>query len=394
MKKKKYVLVLSGGGFKGAFQLGALNYLAENWSKINPEEPKMKFDLIAGVSVGSLNGAMVAMDKMEELNKLWKDVAENGVKEIYTSDFINTDSQSDDIEFDLDINKLAERLIPDVKLNFWTLLKLATNRKKLLKKAGASLKENLPKFKSIADNTPLRKKLEQLFDKDSIKDTQFYCGFVSLDKGEYYAVSHEDFTTNDDFINGVIASTAMPIIWKPVPSISFLNEQVYASVDGGIKNVSPLGDVISVISKENDPDTEYVIFVINTSCCHMEEQRHEESNIAQIAVRSLVDIAINEIFNNDLRQFVQVNDILQQLKERNIDVPIYDFDYLKRERSDRKLQSFNAIIIHPGPRVLGDTLAASKSIIERRMKHGEQRAKQAVKEFLNKKENPMALVVD
>lgn len=394
MKKKKYVLVLGGGGFKGAFQLGALNYLAENWSKINPGEPKMKFDIIAGVSVGSLNGAMVAMNKMEELNQLWKDVAENGAKEIYTSDFINTESQSDEVEFELDINLLAEKLIPDIKLNFWTLMKLATSRKKLLKEVGASLKENLPKFKSIADNTPLRRKLEKLFDKDAIKDTRFYCGFVSLDKGEYYTVSHSDFTTNADFINGIIASTAMPIIWEPVPSISFMNERVQSSVDGGIKNISPLGDVISLITKENEPDTEYVIFVINTSCCHIDEQRHEQSNIAQIAVRSLVDIAINEIFNNDLRQFVQVNDILLQLKERDIDMPIYDFDYLKRERSDRQLRSFNAVIIHPGPKVLGDTMAASKSIIERRIKHGEQRAKQAVKEFLSKKESPMALVVE
>jgi NTE family protein len=294
----------------------------------------------------------------------------------------------------LDFDKLKSKLIPDVKLNFWTLLKFGTNRKKVMKEIGASLKENLPKFKSIADNTPLKKKLEKLFDRNEIKGTRFYCGFVSLDKGEYYAVPHEDFTSNEDFINGVLASTAMPIVWEPVPSISFLNERVQCSVDGGIKNVSPLGDLISVISAENDPETEYVVFVINTSCCHTEEEDHEQSNVAKIAVRSLVDIAINEIFNNDLRQFVQVNDILAQLKEQNIDVPLYDFDYLNKKRSKRALQSFKAVIIHPGLKVLGDTLCASKAVIERRIKHGEQRAKQAVKELLEQKENAMALVVD
>jgi NTE family protein len=33
---KKTALVLSGGGFKGAFQVGALKYLKDNWSKIDP----------------------------------------------------------------------------------------------------------------------------------------------------------------------------------------------------------------------------------------------------------------------------------------------------------------------------------------------------------------------
>ncbi|MBL7728612.1 MAG: patatin-like phospholipase family protein, partial [Dinghuibacter sp.] len=32
MQKTKYALVLSGGGFKGAFQLGALNYLKDHWT--------------------------------------------------------------------------------------------------------------------------------------------------------------------------------------------------------------------------------------------------------------------------------------------------------------------------------------------------------------------------
>jgi hypothetical protein len=35
MAKTKYALVLSGGGFKGAFQLGALNYMKEHWASKN-----------------------------------------------------------------------------------------------------------------------------------------------------------------------------------------------------------------------------------------------------------------------------------------------------------------------------------------------------------------------
>ncbi|NUM42443.1 MAG: hypothetical protein HUU45_12520 [Leptospiraceae bacterium] len=32
MFMKKYALVLSGGGFKGAFQVGALRFLKKNWN--------------------------------------------------------------------------------------------------------------------------------------------------------------------------------------------------------------------------------------------------------------------------------------------------------------------------------------------------------------------------
>ena len=42
---KKTALVLSGGGFKGAFQVGALQYLKNNWSRIDPSGSPMKFDL-------------------------------------------------------------------------------------------------------------------------------------------------------------------------------------------------------------------------------------------------------------------------------------------------------------------------------------------------------------
>lgn len=53
LKMKKFALVLSGGGFKDAFQIGALRCLKQHWSQINPESSKMKFDVVAGVSVGS-----------------------------------------------------------------------------------------------------------------------------------------------------------------------------------------------------------------------------------------------------------------------------------------------------------------------------------------------------
>lgn len=65
----KHALVLSCGGFKGAFQIGALRHLKKHWSMVNPGNPEMKFDIVAGVSVGSLNGVLTASGQFDELEK-------------------------------------------------------------------------------------------------------------------------------------------------------------------------------------------------------------------------------------------------------------------------------------------------------------------------------------
>jgi len=51
-------LVLSGGGSKGAFQAGAIKYLLEKG---------VKFNVIAGTSVGGLNGLIVSQNEPEKV---------------------------------------------------------------------------------------------------------------------------------------------------------------------------------------------------------------------------------------------------------------------------------------------------------------------------------------
>lgn len=55
-------LVLAGGGAKGSYQVGAYQALQElGWQP----------DIITGASVGSLNGVMLTMGKVQELKELW-----------------------------------------------------------------------------------------------------------------------------------------------------------------------------------------------------------------------------------------------------------------------------------------------------------------------------------
>ena len=373
---------------RGAFQVGALDYLRENWSSIAPNRPPLDFDIVAGVSVGSLNGLLIALGRFDVLKKLWDDVAERGVQEIYTSDFIDTtagpDTPNPELKVNLDLTALR-RHFPRTTRNL--LLRAVFNRKGIFR----DFQQEFQRFRAVADNTPLRNKLLGLARRNQIKDTIYKCGFVSLDTGKYYSLRQDEFRSDTEFAEGVLASTAMPIVWSPVDEIDTVNGTLKNVIDGGIRAVSPLGDVIKEIVRDGSPE-DYTIIIINCSSGKVTEENFDDKNIVQIALRALVDIAITEIFNNDIREFVDKNYILSQVRDKYPDEDIYDYDYDSGGRGN-KLKFFNALIIQPETNVLGDTLTASKSQIEYRTAHGRARAEIALRRHLNdNKENKFTVV--
>jgi predicted patatin/cPLA2 family phospholipase len=76
-----YALALEGGGDKGAYQVGALAEIVEN---SDPSE--VQYDVVSGVSIGSINGALLAgFPKGEERNatdlmiETWKELTQNDI---------------------------------------------------------------------------------------------------------------------------------------------------------------------------------------------------------------------------------------------------------------------------------------------------------------------------
>lgn len=72
-EEMKVGLVLSGGGAKGAYQVGVLKALMESGTRV---------DMLAGASIGALNGAVLASAPslkvgVEHLEKLWTTMAED-----------------------------------------------------------------------------------------------------------------------------------------------------------------------------------------------------------------------------------------------------------------------------------------------------------------------------
>lgn len=70
---KEYGLVLEGGGAKGAYQIGAWKALKEAGIHVKG---------IAGTSVGSLNGALIAMDDFEKAERIWETIRYSRVMDV------------------------------------------------------------------------------------------------------------------------------------------------------------------------------------------------------------------------------------------------------------------------------------------------------------------------
>lgn len=72
---KKTALVLSGGGSRGAYEIGV-------WKAL--KELDVEIDMVFGTSVGAINGAMVAQDDLDIAEKLWKQIETSMIFDIDT----------------------------------------------------------------------------------------------------------------------------------------------------------------------------------------------------------------------------------------------------------------------------------------------------------------------
>lgn len=196
--------------------------------------------------------------------------------------------------------------------------------------------------------------LEQFLESETI----YKMGFVSLVDGEYYTFRASDFDSAIELNKAILASSAMPVFTPPVEQIRVGSNRppILDNVDGGIRNVSPLKDVIDEINKDPDPEARYHIFIIN---CHTPnlDLRSIQYNIVSIAERALLDITLSEIFNNDVNQFLFVNHILkhQGLNALNMDGKTY--------------RAFDVTVIQPEAH-LGDYMNASAEMLQMRRDEG------------------------
>lgn len=171
-------IVLSGGGAKGAFQVGVVHELVVN--------REVRIDIVAGVSTGSIQALGVAQDDVPEMLQRWLDIKGNG--DIY-----------------------EERLLGIV---------------------GGILGED-----ALYDAAPLRRLLKDFANDRKLRASgrKLRIGVVNLGTGEYRSIDE----TVPGIHNWVYASSAMPVLFDPLKTRAGdgIEEQW---VDGGVRNVTPL----------------------------------------------------------------------------------------------------------------------------------------------------------
>ena len=311
----KRALVLGGGGAKGAFQFGAIKYIEDT---IKKQHPGFDYSLIAGVSVGALNAVMLAMGKYAAMRNVWEHISND---QVYTG-----------------------------KLNWLAAVRVLFGAK------------------SVLSNRPLREKLNELvFLKDVQQAYDLRIGAVSLVDAEYRAFRPSEFDDDEEFRKAVLASTAIPIVWEPVKDIRLQNaSQVLEVVDGGIRNVSPLGDVIG-----EDP-AEIIIINCHGAKLPIEPAPRVSRNIFKIATRALSDVAINEIFNCDIREFLRINDLVMQAEACGCTL---------KKADGAAYKAFKTVLIEPESD-LGDSLDFSPEVSRMRIDKGYRAAEKAFRGYV------------
>lgn len=189
----KRALCLSGGGSKGAYQVGAIQALLEAGHQ---------WDSIYGISVGALNAAWLAMSPPEE-----QAANHAGLRAIW-----------DGVKTSRDI---YEPWAP-LKLNYL-----------------ASLWKG-----SLNSGKPLRGLVEKFFDLQKVRGTgvKLSVGCCSLSTSRYQAFDQ----TNDKIMEYVLASSHLPVVFEPLE----VDGELW--IDGGVRHQIPILDALKDDPEEID----------------------------------------------------------------------------------------------------------------------------------------------
>ena len=177
-------VVISGGGAKGAFQVGVLDELIVNRG--------VKIDIAVGTSTGSIQALAVAQDDIPKLVQFWLSLRKNS--DIYV--------------------------------------------KRPLGAAGALLGS-----KSIYDARGLKKLLKEAADDARLRSTgkKLRLGVVNLGTGLFRTIDE----SVPGIHNWVYASCAMPVFFEPLKTRAADGTEEQW-VDGGVRDVTPLGSAMEM----------------------------------------------------------------------------------------------------------------------------------------------------
>ena len=186
-------LVLSGGGAKGAYQIGV-------WKAL--KKLGVKFDIVTGTSVGALNGTLIVQNEYRKAVKIWKKI---NLKSLFNEETTNETTN-------LDIYKIYG--------------------KKVLKEGGM-------------DTSELEEIINQALNKRKFFSSKINYGLITYNLTDKKPVVITKATINkDSFSNYLVASASCFPAFKE----KIINQKKY--IDGGYYDNLPINLAIDLGATE------------------------------------------------------------------------------------------------------------------------------------------------
>ncbi|MBQ7102967.1 MAG: patatin-like phospholipase family protein, partial [Anaerotignum sp.] len=192
---KTYAIALEGGGAKGAYEAGV-------WKAL--DEAGVKYNAVAGTSVGALNGAMMASRDLDTALHLWENVKFSNV-------------------FDADDEQMKK--IYDKDLEGLDLKGLLKDFVEIIKEGGLDIE-------------PLRMMMMEYIDEERVRssDVEFFFVTYSLTDKEEVELSAKELEKGR-LVDMLLASAYVPGFQRKK-----LDGKDY--VDGSVQNIVPIDSLL------------------------------------------------------------------------------------------------------------------------------------------------------
>jgi NTE family protein len=217
---EKVALVLQGGGALGAYQAGAYEALAE--AGIEP-------DWVAGISIGAINGAIIAgnrpENRVDRLREFWESISDG----VTSTPFGNTD-------FRVALNEINAARVATFGVPGFFAPRIPP---------AVFLPPGSKGATSLYTTDPLRETLDALVDFDELNNgkIRYSAGAVEITSGnfQYFDTANERVTTNC-----VMASAALPPGFPPIE----IDGKFYW--DGGVVSNTPMQYMLEMTGPRGD----------------------------------------------------------------------------------------------------------------------------------------------
>ncbi len=293
------VLILQGGGSLGAYECGVYKSLAKHG---------IKFDVVAGTSIGAVNACIIAASKEEPvdtLQRFWNDIA------LRVDDSYNYYNLTP--------------IIPSLALNTDTLRlvysALYGNRLFIPRWFTISM-ENLSPYSwtYIYDNEPLKHLLLDYVDLRLLKDNDRPRLIVTAtDILEGKPVVFDSHTMDID-VEHILASTSFPFY-----GIRWVRKDERYLWDGSLLSNTPLREVIDA-----SPKRDKIVYMVNLFPRRVKQLPKDMLGV----VHRARDILYSEKVEHNIKLSKVISRYLRLLKEMH-DVLMYIYDNIQIDESTR-----------------------------------------------------------